>query len=383
MVKRLAEESGLPFKSGEWHSPLGGNIEARARKARYSFLENTRRELSCDFIATGHHADDQAETVLMRLIEGSGYRGLHGIQEKNGKIIRPLLRFRKKELQDYARMNQLSYRVDSSNSDLSFDRNRIRKEIIPTIERLNPSFSRTVTRTVSSLREISDLLNREVRVLYAKTVSLTPDDYFQIDEKLLRETPSLLKKELIRSMAEGDDSFWRGAVWDRLDRFFESASVGDIINLPNGYRLLKDRHRLLLKHDGFDNIPASISVKSSLVVGIEVGAYHFSMEQADSPANFSEDLSTELVDGSLLGESLRLRKWQAGDWMIPLGLSRRKKVSDILIDQRVNRFEKEVQYVLTSRGNIVWLCGRRLDDRFKIMPQTSLIKRLSWNKISR
>ncbi|MBH31283.1 MAG: tRNA lysidine(34) synthetase TilS [Candidatus Marinimicrobia bacterium] len=382
LVKKLAEGSDLRFTSGKWDSPSGGNFEARARKARYSFLENTRRELKCDLIATGHHTDDQAETVLMRFIEGSGYRGLRGIQKKSGKIIRPLLRFRKKELLDYAEENRLRYRVDSSNSNLNFDRNRIRKEVIPTIEKLNPSFARTVTRTLSSLHEISDLLNREVSALYAKTVSLTPDGYFQIDEKHMGETPPLVKKELIRSMAEGDNALWRGAVWDRLDNFLQSASVGDIINLPNGYRLLKDRHQFFLKQDGFDNISGSIRIKSTSARKIEVGAYRFSMEQADSPPCFSDDLSTELVDGSLLGESLNLRKWRDGDWMVPLGLSGRKKVSDILIDQRVNRFEKELQYVLTCRDEIVWLCGRRLDERFKITPETSLIKRLIWYKFS-
>jgi len=256
-------------------------------------------------------------------------------------------------------------------------------EIIPTIEKLNPSFARTVSRTVSSFGEISDLLNREVSALYARTVSLTPEGYFQIDEKLLGEAPPLLKKELIRSMAEGNDSFWRGAVWDRLDNFLQSASVGRIIDLPNGYRLLKDRHQFFLKQDGFDNVPTSIPVKSSSVRGIKVGAYRFSIDRADFPPHFSDDFSTELVDGSLFGESLNLRKWRAGDWMVPLGLSGRKKVSDILIDQRVNKFEKEFQYVLTCRDEIVWLCGRRLDDRFKVTTETSSITRLSWKKVSR
>ncbi len=226
-----------------------GNLQDRARAARYAALGDWAARQGLNAIATAHHADDQAETILMRLVEGAGYRGLRGMPEKSGRIVRPLLHFTKQELQDYASANSLRFMVDSSNSDLKFDRNRIRKKIIPRIKDLNPSFATTVRRTVSSLNDVSALLDREVSALYSGSVSLTSDGYFQIDEEFLGETPLFLKKELIRSMAEGDDSPWRGAVWDRLDSFFQSAAVGDILDLPHRFRLLRDRGRLLLKQD--------------------------------------------------------------------------------------------------------------------------------------
>ncbi|MEE2876953.1 MAG: tRNA lysidine(34) synthetase TilS [Candidatus Neomarinimicrobiota bacterium] len=382
-VEKLAEKLGLPFLSERWDSPAEGNIEARARKARYSFLKNARRRLNCDLIATAHHADDQAETILMRLIEGSGYRGLRGIFEKSGRIVRPMLNFTKKELQDYSTVNHLRFRVDSSNNDMKFDRNRIRNVIIPQIKKFNPSFARTITRTVSSLSEVSDLLDREVSTLYAKTVSLTADGFFQIDERQLEETPFLLKKELIRSIAGGDDSPWRGSVWDQLGSFLQYSSVGNIMDLPGGYRLLKDRHRLLMKEDRYESIPAIIPLESFPPQALELEGYEFSIENATLPPQFSNDFATELVDRSLLDDSLHLRKWREGDRMIPFGMGGRKKVSDILIDQQVNRFKKEKQYVLTSRDEIVWLCGRRLDDRFKLTSETSSVVRLNWRKTGR
>ena len=382
-VKGLAESWKLPFLSDRWDSPAETNLEAEARKARYTFLEKSRRELESDLIATAHHADDQAETILMRLVEGAGYRGLRGMPEKSGRIVRPLLHFTKQELQDYASANSLRFMVDSSNSDLKFDRNRIRKKIIPRIKDLNPSFATTVRRTVSSLNDVSALLDREVSALYSGSVSLTAEGYFQIDEEFLGETPLFLKKELIRSIAEGDDSPWRGAVWDRLDSFLQSAAVGDILDLPRHFRLLRDRGRFLLKQDQIEDIPDSIAFESSSPKALEVGGFRFSIDHSDLPPLFSDDFSSELVDSSLLGRSLNLRKWRAGDWMVPLGMDGRKKVSDILIDEQVNRFEKESQFVLTSRDEIVWLCGRRLDDRYKVTGETSSLARLNWRRMAK
>ncbi len=238
-------------------------------------------------------------------------------------------------------------------------------------------------RTVSSLNDVSALLDREVSALYSGSVSLTSDGYFQIDEGFLGETPLFLKKELIRSMAEGDDSPWRGAVWDRLDSFFQSAAVGDILDLPHRFRLLRDRGRLLLKQDQIEDIPDSIAFESSSPKALEVGGFRFSIDHSDLPPLFSDDFSSELVDCSLLDDSLNLRKWRAGDWMVPLGMDGRKKVSDILIDEQVNRFEKESQFVLTSRDEIVWLCGRRLDDRYKVTGETSSLARLNWRRMAK
>ena len=155
------------------------------------------------------------------------------------------------------------------------------------------------------------------------------------------------------------------------------------MDLPGGYRLLKDRHRLLMKEDRYEYIPAIIPLESFPPQALELEGYEFSIENATLPPQFSNDFATELVDRSLLDDSLHLRKWREGDRMIPFGMGGRKKVSDILIDQQVNRFKKEKQYVLTSRDEIVWLCGRRLDDRFKLTSETSSVVRLNWRKTAR
>ena len=136
-VKDLAKTLGMPFFSEKWTSLERGNWEERAREARYSFLNKTRKQLGYEWIATAPHADDQAETLLMRFVEGSGYRGLRGISERNGKVVRPLLKFSKAEFTHYAGKNDISFREDSSNQDTRFRRNKIRENILPQIKKLS------------------------------------------------------------------------------------------------------------------------------------------------------------------------------------------------------------------------------------------------------
>ncbi|HIB95210.1 MAG TPA: tRNA lysidine(34) synthetase TilS [Candidatus Marinimicrobia bacterium] len=380
-VKDWAKALDLPFFSAQWVSSELSNWEERAREARYGFLDKTCQQLGCDWIATAHHADDQAETLLMRLVEGSGYRGLRGIPERNGKVVRPLLKFTKAELTQYASENGLSFREDSSNQDTRFQRNRIRENILPQIQKLNSHFSQTVQRTVSNMVEVAEWVDGHLRDLYGKAVSVSENGLIQIDEKELRKVPPLLQKELVREVVNENDLPWRGHVWDDLSRFLQKATVGDIMILPDNCKILKDRHRFLIMRVTGEGDLNSFHLDTATSVSLKAGDHIFTMDLTTEPT-FSSESETEFIDFDQLDHgSIRLRPWQAGDRMVPVGMSGRKKVSDILVDAKVDRFSKMSKYVLTSAHKIVWLCGLRLDNRFKVTSATASVARLNWSHI--
>lgn len=382
-VKDLAKALGMPFFSEKWASSERGNWEERAREARYSFLNKTRKQLGYDWIATAHHADDQAETLLMRLVEGSGYRGLRGISERNGKVVRPLLKFSKAEFIHYAGENEISFREDSSNQDTRFRRNRIRENILPQIKKLNPHFSQTAQRTASNMVEIAEWVKEHLHDLYGRAVSVSDNGLIQIDEKELKKVSSFLQKELVREVVNENDIPWRSHVWNNLNHFLEKATVGDIMFLPGDCKILKDRDRfLVMRETDLEDLNA-FQLDTTTPVSLKVGGHNFTMDLTKEPT-FSSDGDTEFIDFDQLDhESLYLRLWQAGDRMVPLGMSGHKKVSDILVDAKVDRFSKMSQYVLTSGHEIVWLCGLRLNNKFKVTSSTSSVARLNWSHAER
>ena len=316
-------------------------------------------------------------------MEGSGYRGLRGISERNGKVVRPLLKFSKAEFTYYAGENEISFREDSSNQDTRFRRNRIRENILPQIKKLNPHFSQTAQRTASNMVEIAEWVEEHLHNLYGRAVSVSDKGLIQIDEKELKKVSSFLQKELVREVVNENDFPWRGHVWNNLNHFLEKATIGGIMVLPGDCKILKDRDRfLVMRKTDLEDLNA-FQLDTTTPVSLKAGGHNFTMDFTIEPT-FSSDGATEFIDFDQLDYgSLHLRLWQAGDRMVPLGMSGHKKVSDILVDAKVDRFSKMSQYVLTSGHEIVWLCGLRLNNKFKVRSSTSSVARLNWSHTER
>tara|TARA_B100000029_G_scaffold516768_1_gene633900 strand:- start:9474 stop:10874 length:1401 start_codon:yes stop_codon:yes gene_type:complete len=380
-VRQLADSIDVPFFSERWESHQKSNFEENARKKRYAFFESKRSEMNYDWISTAHQANDQSETILMRLINGSSYRGLLGISKEKGKLFRPLLGFSKQELINYSKVNGLRFRYDNTNDDNYYDRNRIRNTIIPKIEIINPNFNETVVRTIRNFNEINCLIEEQVRSVYSKLVSISEEGYFKINCKGLKNIPLLIQKELIRTIANCDEEIWRGYIWDELHNFLLYSSTGNILKISNKIRILKDRDYFLIREISTAENSSHIFPKNSFPpFQIDFSRFSFSMAFAKQEIHFSNDPTIEFINYNRLKGSLLLRKWKEGDRMIPLGMKNQKKISDILIDEKINRFNKEDQYVLTSNDEIVWLCGLRLDDRFKVSDSTSSVVKINWFK---
>lgn len=382
LVKKLAKEYGLTFQVGSL-PPIpeksGENWEAFARRNRYKFLEKCRKTAGLDLIVTAHHADDQAETILMRMLHGSGVKGLQGIREKTGKVVRPLLSFKRVEIAAFAEEKSLPFRHDPTNDDTSLERNFIRHEVLTLLGSRFPDYQTGIRTLAENVRELEEYVEVELEKKVETLMSIRSDGALCLNAAQLLSEPPFVRKRLIHHLTEGSD--WRGHVWRSLDNFFRTSKTGRMMALPGKWMLLRDRENFLLSQAVLfqtDDIYPSFQVRD---LSMRVGDYKFELEIFSESAPFSTDSSVELIDiAAISSNRLELRGWQPGDRMNPLGLSGSKKVSDILIDRKLDRFAKARQYVLTTGGEIVWLCGICLDDRFKVTEKTYRFGRLQWLK---
>lgn len=391
-VRVLAREAGLPFYRSSLpprSSTSHENLEAYARRLRYRFLEEVRKDGDYDWIATGHHADDQAETVLMRVMEGSGIRGLTGIQPRRCQIIRPMLPFTRDQLREYAQARNLTYREDSSNLDRKLERNYVRHELIPRIRRLNPNFAFSISRLSQNIQELDDMIQRLVRERRGSIVMESDSGHTILHAKRLSKEPMIIQKRLIFDLVSlnGSGLPWRHPDWSDLGLFLRQSSTGQICDLPDGWRMLRDRDRFVLERPSEEKLTRKgeeIQFRAENHVFFSLGHHYFAMDILPHPVEFEKDSGTEYADyGRLSEQEMVLRPWRPGDRMKPLGLKGHRKVSDILVDEKISRFEKERQFVLMSGREIVWLCGIRLDDRFKVQNETQPVARLRWRRVSK
>lgn len=372
-VKVLAEQYGIPFYSKdfntkEYASENKQSIEMAARELRYEWFEQLRELFSYNYIAVGHHADDVAETVLINLVRGTGIHGLTGIKAKLGKIIRPLLPFTRMELEAYAKENNLQYREDSTNKETDFVRNKIRHQIIPILEEINPSIRKTMTENVARFREVEQIYNDVIEENRLHLV-FQRDDQLMISIQRLQELPSPSSHLFeilspygfhhrdVKMIAKSLDSI-------SGKRFYSST-----------HQLLRDRKYLILSNlEEVDQNKYEIAEADNEIESpIEMEA---SFINRTPDFKFPTTPQIACFDANKLKFPLLIRKWKEGDQFRPIGMKGTKKVSDYFIDKKFSLSDKENTWLLCSGERIMWVVGHRMDDRFKITDKTTKIYRL-------
>jgi len=227
----------------------GGSEEEVARKLRYAFLQQVAAEWGGAKIATGHHLDDQAETVLINLLRGAGSTGLRGMQPKNGNIIRPLLNVSRVEIVDYCRQQQLAYRIDQSNFTTDYLRNRLRWELLPLLERdYNPNIKEILWRTALLAADEHDFLRQQAGKFWPELVTETADKLI-IDTLRLSSLHIALQREILRLAIEKKRGSLTGITFLHVEKLIwlnENGRVGAIIELPGGILALKSYNRIEL-----------------------------------------------------------------------------------------------------------------------------------------
>ncbi|TDD74728.1 tRNA lysidine(34) synthetase TilS [Flavobacterium caseinilyticum] len=340
------------------------STQVAARELRYNWFYELLETENFDYILTAHHADDNLETFLINLSRGTGLEGLTGIPEQNERVIRPLLAFSQEEMEEYAKLNNIQWREDSSNASDKYLRNKIRHQLVPMLKELNPNFLSSFHKTQTYLQE-AQVLVEDASIMIYQQVAKQEEDTIYFDLKKLKKLPNY-KSYLHQWLKEFGFS-----AWDDIYDLVESQS-GKHVFSPE-YRLLKDRDSLILSPINFVN---------------EKEEYFITENQKD--VNFPLKLSfckvtdisiasnkTIFVDTDKLQFPLVLRHWNEGDSFQPFGMNgKSKKVSKLFKDEKLSLLEKENSWLLFSNEDIVWIVGLRQDERFRIENTTKNILKI-------
>jgi len=359
MVKQLNYDDK---KSGE-------STEAWARENRYAQLDLIRKELNYNKIATGHHSNDQIETILQRISEKSGIGGLRGIHRQYHSIIRPILLISKSEIEKIVNDLQIKYMEDETNRNLDIPRNYFRHQIIPKWEMLNPNLGESIQSICESATENQSVIDYFMEELENKIVTEEKDLSSnklikRINLNSFEKLQGPVKILLIRHMLGKYP--WRKYHWNEIAQIIKSAKVGKIYSFDN-FEILKDRQDWIIRHKLKVNLNPIIV---QLNTAVQCGEFVFNIRDVKKHT-ITDSKNVEIIDrNSIINKRLMLRTWRDGDIFQPLGMKGKKKISDFLTDSKVSRFAKENQLVLTADGKIIWLCGRRLSETVKINRDT-------------
>ena len=360
-VKDLAYKNDVKchvksFDTQEYANLNKVSIQMAARDLRYKWFKDLIATENLDFVITAHHKDDNVETFLINLIRGSGISGLSGIKYKNNKIVRPLLEISRDEIQQYLIAGNIKYRYDSSNTDVKYLRNKIRHKLIPVLQEMNPNIQNRITEQISILDGMNRFFQKKIKSLRSCLIS-EERGVCKINIATLNE---LVDSEVVLFEILKPFGF------SQVDQIFKA------IGSQSGRQFFSKTHHLII-----DRNTILIALLDDLKKPIEISELdkeiHTPLQMRfaiSTDLNFSKDSNIAHLDFSKVSFPLKLRKWKNGDKFIPFGMCNFKKLSDFFIDEKYTILDKKAQWILCSGDDIVWIVGRRIDDRYKIETHT-------------
>lgn len=356
-VQHLAANYGVQlfvkeFDTFSIQKNSGKSVEMGARDLRYQWFEDVGQPF--DFVATAHHANDNAETLLLNLCRGTGLKGLTGIPARNGQYLRPLLPFTADELRQYVALHNLPFRTDRTNFSEQYHRNKIRLSVLPKLTEINPDLIHTLTQDTQHFRQQYGFYQRQIAILEQEMVS-TDGETVRISIQKLSKNPDkeLLLYEFLKKYNFTADTVQQLA--QRLD-----GEPGKLF-FSESHCLLKDRDFLIIKKKE-ETTDTEITVSS----WEELEELGFSVEphEVNGSVPFERDPNVLYVDDAKISFPLTLRHWRIGDTFQPFGMYGTKKLSDLFKDAKSNRFDKQKTWILCCKEQIVWVVGLRSDQRF-------------------
>jgi len=347
------------------------SIEEAGRVVRYSELAKLLKKIGFNKIATAHNCDDNAETVLLNLIKGTGLKGISGIPVKRDNIIRPILVLPKEEILKTLDLKKIKFRIDNSNFELDLERNFIRNILLPLIRsKLNPSVNNAIFNSSQNFKSLySYLLNLTGEV--CKDICLT-DSVLNIPLiKLLQLNDNLLTfslKEIVERNFSANLTFKDISSLKSL----MSKQTGRSIDLSSGLTAFKERNKLIIKENNNSTVCNEKDIKINIGEEKTFGNYTISIKPADvASVSLGKQKSHEFISADyIVGNKFVIRNWKDGDKFFPLGMNGTKKISDFLNELKIESGKKRNQLLLLNDNKIVWVIGYRLDNRFKIAKNT-------------
>ena len=384
-VVGLAGEFNLPLTQEKAHTLRrvpGTSLEEEARIIRYNFFEKILSEHDARKVALGHNMNDQAETVLMNLLRGSGLRGLSGIPPiRENRYIRPLIQVTRDEIHAYLKEKNMSFIVDSSNLEKKYLRNKIRLDLIPLLLSYQPRFIEHLGELASLCREKNRSIEEEARNCLKKATLHVSQGVMDLSIGVLKDLPMSTRFDVIREAIKQIRGTLRGinrehvkAVRDLIDNPKPQLRT----NLPEKFVVTKTYERLRFTTDAegeIEDFLYPIEHMGSIHIP-EINQVLFLEEVAKK--NFSESSPSPrvaFVDLDRIEWPLSVRNFRVGDKFMPLGLKGSKKVKDVFIDKKISRQERKRMPILTCGNDIIWVYGIRIDDRYRVTTNTRRILR--------
>ncbi len=359
-VRQLAAKYQMPFFSIRFNTLAYADehrlsVEMAARELRYNWFAQLAAEHHFHRILTAHHLNDNIETMLLNLTRGTGINGLTGIAALNGNIARPLLFATRSQIEEYARLNNLAFRTDSTNLSDDYQRNIIRHRVVPVLKELNPAFEERMSKNFKHIRQAADIYNWYVAKIAAEVVQ-TAGQQTIIDTERLVQQP-----------------FAETVLFESIKPFgFNSSQTEDImkaVGQKSGSTFVSATHRLLVDRSRIIIEPTEDSEFQNIEIDSPRNIDSLGLTMRVVPiADFVLDKrpSVACLDLDKLCFPLTIRRWQHGDFFYPIGMDKAQKLSDFFVNNKVNVFDKERVMVLASGEKIAWIIGYRPDNRFKV-----------------
>jgi len=373
LVRQQSKDHHLPFYTRRFDTKAianqrGISIQMAARELRYEWMEKIREEEGYGLIATAHHINDHIETLLYNLAKGCGIRGLLGIPVKNGHIIRPLSFASRESLEAYQQQHQIAYREDASNATIKYSRNKIRHQVLPVLKTINPSLEGTMADNFSRFEETAYLYELAIEKIRSEAWQESPNGNalkIAVLKQHERGLPSLLY-ELLNTYGLNTGQA------QQLATSLLEEKVGAVFYTKT-HEFLVDRELLFIQPKTEKESTGEVFhlKKADNLQQLPGGALKLYLKEGQ-PESYPEDEWQAFLDAEATKFPLTLRHWQSGDQFQPLGMGgQHQKLKDYFNNNKVSRFEKERTWIVEdAEGRICWVVGYRLDDRFKIRPDT-------------
>lgn len=372
-VKRLAKKmkTAIFLKTVDTNSYAKQHKQSTqmaAREIRYQWFEELLTKENYNYILTAHHADDAIETFFINLSRSSGLDGLTGIPTQNNHVVRPFLPFSRVEIKEYALANKLIWREDASNASTKYLRNKIRHELVPVLKAVFPNFQTSFSQSQTHLKESQALVKDYISKIKLK-IWEERNDKIYLSLEVLQEIPNT-KAVLYELLKEYGFTEWN-VICKLLD-----AQTGKQV-FSKDYFLLKDRSFLVLgviKETNYK--PQQVAIGDVFTVEDTNGTPRkykvLVLSSSESKYVQFGNINEAYIDKSKIKLPFTVRNWEKGDYFYPLGMQGKKKISDFLIDQKTAVFEKEkIQLLCDANNKVIWVIGKRLDNRFKITENTT------------
>jgi tRNA(Ile)-lysidine synthase len=380
LVKNFANSCNIPFYSVRFDtegyaSKNKISIQVAARELRYGWFEEIRLKNNFHKIALAHNADDNLETFFINLMRGAGLNGLTGIPANTATVVRPILGFSRKDIEEYASKNQVTFREDSSNRSNKYLRNKLRHLVLPVLKEIDSSFDKKISESMSFLKDANNYIETETEIFLKNNCFFKASElYVPLADIRSLHHPAVRLFYLLERYG------FKGATITNLCRCLEKASSGKQF-FSSSHRLLIDRDYLIVSPVVENENCRSTELYENSDIVTEWFEVHCKTVDKDSGFGLLKDNSIGEFDLSKLQFPLIFRPCKAGDRFVPLGMKGEKKLSDLFIDLKLPQTEKERQMVLISGDEIAWIAGLRLSEHFKVTETTKKVLRIEFKRL--